>query len=150
MTQPDRPRQLEAHLLTTAGSVRRAYDARLSEIGLNITESGLLQFLHYEQPLSQSQLAQRLYIGKMAAGSVVKGLQQRDLVSRQRDPDDGRAWLISLTTAGAKAALDCIDIDRQVVTELRSNLSKDDQRELRRLLNHLASEAARITVDAES
>lgn len=149
MSTHDQPRhQLEVHLLATAGLMRRAYDARLAELGLNITESGLLQFLRYEQPLSQSELAERLHIGKMAAGTVVKALEKRALVRRERDPDDGRAWLITLTPTGDDAASACIDVDAQVVAELRTSVSKQDQRALRNVLDVIAANAIRVVDDA--
>jgi len=126
--------RLEVHLLATAGLVRRAYNARLAPLGLNITESGLLQYLAYEQPLTQSDLAQRLHIGRMAAGTVVKGLIGRGLLVRGRDPEDGRAWLISLTPAGQELAAACIEVDREVTWSLRAGLSREQQEVLHRLL----------------
>lgn len=150
MSEPGRSgEQLEVHLLATAGMVRRAYDLRLAALGLNITESGLLQYLSYEQPLTQSDLAQRLHIGRMAAGSVVKDLLGRGLLVRARDPQDARAWSVSLTPAGEQLASACAEVDDQVVRGLRAGLSRDDQRNLHRLLGTVRTNAQRV-VDARS
>jgi DNA-binding MarR family transcriptional regulator len=137
--------RLEVNLIATAGLVRRSYDLRLAELGLNITESGLLQYLTYEQPLTQSDLAQRLHIGRMAAGSVVKDLLDRGLIERSRDPDDGRAWLIRLTAAGEELASTCIDVDDEVVRQLRADLSRDDQLVLHRLLDTVRANAQQLS-----
>lgn len=115
--------RLEVHLLATAGLVRRVYNLRFDALGLNLTEAGLLQYLSHEQPLTQSDLAQRLHIGRMAAGTVVKGLLARGLLDRSRDPNDARAWRISLTSAGDELATACMEIDRDVVHALRADLS---------------------------
>ncbi len=130
MTDQPRRDRLEMHLLATAGVVRRAYDERLASVGLNLTESGLLQFLHIDGPMSQAELAARLHIGKMSAGATVKGLLARGLVQRSPNPEDRRAWLIGLTEDGGRAVDACIAIDRVVVAQLRAGLTRADQRAL--------------------
>lgn len=151
MNEPTRSgERLEVHLLATAGLIRRAYDLRFDALGLNLTESGLLQYLAYEQPLTQSDLAQRLHIGRMAAGSVVKDLVQRGLLERSRDPHDARAWLIRLTPAGAELASTCIEIDREVVHGLRAGLSRSDQATLHRLLDTVRANALHLTDPSDS
>lgn len=92
--------RLEVQLLATAGAIRRAYDQRLADLDLNLTESGLLQFLRFEGPMSQAALAARLHVGKMSASATVKGLRERSLVTRTPNPDDRRSWLIDLTEKG--------------------------------------------------
>ena len=146
MTEPSpSDERLEVHLLATAGLVRRAYNLRLAALGLNITESGLLQYLAYEQPLTQSELALRLHIGRMAAGSVVKGLVERGLLERERDPHDARAWAIRLTPSGSELAAACAEVDREVVRGLRADLTRDEQRALHRLLASVRGNARRLT-----
>lgn len=145
-TDPDRE-PLEVHLLVTAGLVRRAYNARLAPHALNLTESGMLQFLAREQPMSQTELAERLHIGRMSAGSVVKSLLQRDLLERERDPDDARAWLIRLTRPGEELAAKCVEVNRAVVSVLRADLSRDDQRSLDQLLRAMRTNAVLLAED---
>jgi DNA-binding MarR family transcriptional regulator len=137
--------RLEVHILATAGLVRRAYNLRLEALDLNITESGLLQYLTYQQPLTQSVLAHLLHIGRMATGTVVKGLIERGLLERTRDPDDGRAWLIRLTSAGEALASACSEIDREVVRALRAGLISEDQATLHRLLDTVRANAQQLS-----
>ncbi len=147
---PSPEERLEVHLLATAGLVRRAYNLRFASLDLNLTESALLQYLAYEQPLTQTDLAQRLHIGRMAAGGVVKGLLQRGLLARARDPRDARAWQIRLTAAGEALATACIEIDRDVVRELRTNLTREEQKTLHRLLSKVRHNAERLADTGET
>jgi len=140
----ERRDRLEMHLLATAGAVRRAYEARLASLGLNLTESGLLQFLHFDGAMTQAALAQRLHIGKMSAGAAVKSLHTRDLVTRTRDPEDGRAWLIDLSPSGVEMVQACIAVDTDVVAVLRAGLDRSEQRRLRTLLAKILTNAGRI------
>lgn len=136
-----RREQLEVHLLATARAVRRAYDTRLAELGLHMTESGLLQTLAVDGPLSQTQLAARLHIGRSAAGSFIEGLLARGLVQRERDPSDGRVWRITNTAAGAAAAAACAEANQDVLQALRAGLAKADQRRLFTLLAQVRTNA---------
>jgi DNA-binding MarR family transcriptional regulator len=142
MTGDDRHEQLEVHLLATAGAVRQAYQRQLAPLGLNLTESGLLQFLHVDGPLSPTALAERLHIGKMSAGAAVKGLQERGLVTRHQNPDDRRSWLVALTGAGREAATACVQVDRTMVARLRTGLDRPQQQALRDLLATVRANAS--------
>lgn len=144
----DPPReQLEMHLLATAGAIRRAYDHALEPLGLNLTESGLLQFLHVDGAQSQVALAARLHVGKMSAGATVKNLLARGLVTRQQNPDDRRSWLIELTPSGVEMVAACIRVDRHVVDRLRDGLDRPDMRILRQLLATVRSNALTTAAD---
>jgi DNA-binding MarR family transcriptional regulator len=140
----DRREQLEVHLLATARAVRRAYDVRLAERDLHMTESGLLQILAIEGSLSQTALAGRLHIGRSAAGTFIEGLAARGLVERRRDPDDGRIWLISNTTAGAALARSCAEMNQEILRDLRAGLTRAEQRQLSTLLATVRTNADQL------
>lgn len=144
MSDGDRAEQLEVHLLATARGVRRAYDTRLAEIGLGMTESGILQTLELEGPLSQSSLAHRLHIGRSATGGFIEALTARGFVERHRAPEDGRVWLVSNTAAGSDAARRCAATNREVLAELRSGLTRSEQRQLAALLDRVRANAAQV------
>ncbi|MEV1172863.1 MarR family winged helix-turn-helix transcriptional regulator [Nonomuraea sp. NPDC049784] len=88
-------------------------------------------------------------IGAIAAGLQVESphvtrhvasLEQRKLVERVRDPDDGRAWRIALTEQGAEVASRC----RRVTTEWFEGALADwpeaDRTELSRLMGKLSDD----------
>ena len=56
-----------------------------------------------QQPLTVSDLATRLGVTKQAAGQIVSDMEERRLVSRRPDPDDGRSRLLELTPEGRRA-----------------------------------------------
>jgi DNA-binding MarR family transcriptional regulator len=80
-------------------------------------------------------LAAHLGITKQAASQLVEQLVQRDYVSRELNPADGRAWLLGLTARGqacAQAAQATVDevtrrwrkqLDRNVWAGLDAGLS---------------------------
>ena len=128
------PARLEIALLRAARSVRRAFDARLRDLDLHMTQASLLSFLRDHGSLTQRELADYLHIGRAAVGSFVDGLEERGLVSRAEDPNDRRAWRVSLREA-SRRIVDAFDVvDAELRTELRAGLTRDERQLLAELL----------------
>ncbi|MBO3748437.1 MarR family transcriptional regulator [Streptosporangiaceae bacterium NEAU-GS5] len=71
------------------------------EGGLSATKVSLLGHLYRRGPLSPKTLAELDRVRVQSLTRVLADLQRDDLVSRTRDPADGRQSLIALTPAGA-------------------------------------------------
>ena len=70
------PARLEMAVLRTARSVRRAFDARLRPLGLNLTQASLLSFLGDLGALTQRELAdQREVVGRLQLERLTAGRQ---------------------------------------------------------------------------
>src|SRR5258708_15628832 len=83
-------RRFESTLMATSRSIRRAYDLRLKEIGLNLSEACLLAYVVEHGPLTQRQVAERIGMGRAPAGSIVDKLSAESLLVRLPDPNDRR------------------------------------------------------------
>jgi len=64
------------------------------------SQTSALYTLGKEGPLRIGDLASRERVTAPTTTRVVAALEQSGLVVRTADPDDGRSWLIELTTAG--------------------------------------------------
>jgi DNA-binding MarR family transcriptional regulator len=85
-------------------------------------------------------LADHLRIVARSATDVVDSLEAADLVTREDDPADRRAVLVSLTEAG-RARLRAIDSARSKVgVELFDALDTAERAELQRLLAKITAE----------
>ncbi|HVW34195.1 MAG TPA: helix-turn-helix domain-containing protein, partial [Acidimicrobiia bacterium] len=61
------PRQtMESLIMATSRNLRRAYDSRLAGVGLKTSEAYLLAHVHTRGPLTQTQLAEGLGLGRAA------------------------------------------------------------------------------------
>ena len=135
--------------MATSRAIRDAYDARFDELGLNLTQASLLVFVHESGPRRQTQLARRLGQGRAATGATVDLLEHRGLVERQADPEDRRAWLVTITPAGKDLVGPINEIDRVLREELRRDIPRSDRQRLAELLLRLQSNLARILSDTE-
>jgi DNA-binding MarR family transcriptional regulator len=100
-------------------------------------------------PQTQTQLADRLGLGRAATGSVVDVLERRGLVVRQRDSRDRRVWRVEATQQGRDVAKPIAEIDQVLRRELRSGISREERQQLAQLLLRLQSNLASVLAEDE-
>jgi DNA-binding MarR family transcriptional regulator len=94
-----------AHALGQLGLYLRNTQWRGEEAeALTPTQVGVLTTLHRHGPARVQALARQLGTRHATMSEVVSALARRDLVAKERDPDDARAVRIALSRAGAIVA----------------------------------------------
>jgi DNA-binding MarR family transcriptional regulator len=107
VTQRDRLDQIDrvsSQLLPRVALLTRLLTSRLGG-ELSRTELGLLNTLS-SGPQRVTDLAELERLAQPTLTQLVQRLEQQGFVSRERQPDDGRVVLVSLTEAGAAALED--------------------------------------------
>jgi DNA-binding MarR family transcriptional regulator len=117
-------RRFESTLMATSKSIRRAYDLLFAEIGLNLSEACLLEYVVEHGPMSQTQVAERIGMGRAPAGTIVDNLSNRSLLRRTPDATDRRVWLLTATDEGNKLAVRIGEVDKDLRTKMRMGLSQ--------------------------
>ncbi len=133
--------------MKTARAIRRAYETRMAELDLNLSQASLLGFLKDSGPLTQTQLAASLGLGRAATGAIIDVMERRGLVERRPNPKDRRVWLVDTTRAGADLAEPVLEIDRVLRDDLRAGISKRERQVLAELLVRLQSNLSGILGD---
>jgi DNA-binding MarR family transcriptional regulator len=87
------------------GLMRDRLNAALAQAtGLNATELEALEHLEEDGPLTQRELAERLFLTSGGTTLLVDRLERAGLVRRRPHPDDRRAVLLELDEAAAAQA----------------------------------------------
>jgi MarR family transcriptional regulator for hemolysin len=142
--------RVESTLMSLARGIRRAYDLRLDELELNLSEASVLAFTEESGPIMQAELAKKLGVGRAAMGSVIDGLEERGLVERRSKPGDRRVWMVATTSEGASMAERISKIDERLRIELRFGVSRKERRELTQLLNRLRENVESVVANESS
>jgi DNA-binding MarR family transcriptional regulator len=137
-------RRFESTLMATSKSIRRAYDLFFGEIGLNLSEACLLEYVVEHGPMSQTQVAERIGMGRAPAGTIVDNLSNRGLIRRSPDSADRRVWLLTATDAGNDLAQRLVQVDKTLRTELRKGLSQEEREQLAATLVRLQLNLANV------
>jgi len=98
-----------------------------------------LGVLRAEPGLRATALANRLHVAPTTASSLIARQVKRGLVSRDRDPDDGRAVALSLTEQGRAVADTIHNQDLSNMELFLSAMSQDEGDQLIYLLGKVAA-----------
>src|SRR5665213_1464075 len=137
-------RRFESTLMATSKSIRRAYDLLFAEIGLKLSEAWLLEYVVEHGPMSQTQVAERIGMGRAPAGTIVDNLSNRSLLRRTPDATDRRVWLLTATDEGNKLAERIGEVDKDLRTIMRRGLSQVEREVLADILLRVQANLASV------
>jgi DNA-binding MarR family transcriptional regulator len=135
---------METILMATSRAMRRAYDNRLAGLDLKLSEAFLLAHVHTHGPLTQTQLAEGLGIGRAATGSIVDALERKDLVERSAHAGDRRVWLVAATERAGPVVEELAAVDVALREELWRGISRAERHQLSEILLRLQGNLAAV------
>jgi DNA-binding MarR family transcriptional regulator len=125
--------------------LRRAYQRassnlveRIGQYDLTAPQFATLARLHERGTLSQNLLGRLVAMEPANIRDVVLRLKKRRLVMTQRDPDDGRLILVSLTPSGISLVNELLPIEIECTAKTLAGLNANEKRLLYDLLARLA------------
>jgi DNA-binding MarR family transcriptional regulator len=114
--------------------------------GPHATQLIVLALLAQHGPLRVGELAGRIPCPQPTATMTVAGLETAGLVTREADPDDGRAARVVITDEGLRTLRSLAEGEAEALTALLATVDEEDLRVLRAaipLLSDLADGATR-------
>jgi DNA-binding MarR family transcriptional regulator len=139
VTRPsyDEPATAEEAVLLAMTRLGRRMRTRLPGEQLDFAAIVLLKALLHGGPVRLSTLAGMLDVDASTVSRQVRQLEDRGLIERMSDPDDGRACLIALSEEGRSRLEEGAQRRRRLVGELVRDWDAGDREQLRLLLSRL-------------
>jgi DNA-binding MarR family transcriptional regulator len=132
-------------LLSQLGShIASAFQARMSEVGVDPRTYAVLMALATQDGQSQRELCARLGIHRNAMVSIVDALESERMVKRKTHPGDRRAFAITLTDKARRLLPDFDQAGRALEDAVTAPLSAVERDTLRELLQRVAAGAGLI------
>jgi DNA-binding MarR family transcriptional regulator len=125
------------HLNRIMHTVGRRLSGHLQDYDLTLAQFGVLAQLQAVPDISQQMLADWLFVSKGNIVGLLNRLEDRGLVERRPDPEDGRTHVVSLTKQGAALAARVVPEHEKLVAECMGVIAPEDQRTLHQLLRTL-------------
>lgn len=109
------------------------------DFGLTESQFAVLEALHHLGPLSQGQLCQKILRSGSNVTTVVDNLERDALVRRERQEEDRRVQIVSLTEQGRSIVKKALPVHVERITRLMGVLSQTEQNELGRICRKLGT-----------
>jgi DNA-binding MarR family transcriptional regulator len=131
------PATAEEAVMVTLARLGRRMRQRMPGEELDFPAILLMKALHHGGPLRLSSLATALDVDASTVSRQVRQLEDRGLLERTGDPDDGRASRIALSPEGRTRLEAGAQRRRTFVGGLMESWRAEDRDQLRSLLNRL-------------
>lgn len=135
------PYQLSIASNAVSGRIAELYQARFE---LKISEWRIMAVLGEAEARTQRELAALTLMDKVAVNRACKALEDRGLVERQPNADDGRSHHVALTMEGQGIYAQIMPLARDVEQQLLEPFSADERAVLRDLLARLRDASGKI------
>ncbi|HEY6836449.1 MAG TPA: MarR family transcriptional regulator [Gaiellaceae bacterium] len=112
--------------------------ARLEAEGFDPYDYSVLAMLDEGAHQAQATIAKALALDPSRLVALLDSLEERSLVERQRDPNDRRRHVVSITTTGERRLAELRDIARELEEEYFEPLDAKTRKALHEILLQLA------------
>jgi MarR family transcriptional regulator, lower aerobic nicotinate degradation pathway regulator len=110
----------------------------LDDAGFETYDYGVLAMLAERARVTQAHIADALALDPSRLVALLDSLEDRGLIMRQRDPEDRRRHVVTITTKGERELAQLREIVGELEEAFLSPLDADDRAKLHELLERLA------------
>ena len=108
-------------LRTTWNSVVKAYNTEASKYNFTMVMGFALLSIDPKNGTPSTSLGPKMGMEPTSLSRTLKNLEERELIERHPNPDDGRGVIIKLTAEGRESR----DIAKQVVQQFNRNIEQE-------------------------
>ena len=119
---------LPYHLRGAFRGYETALGRHLKRYDLPTSQFYILRLQWQEEGDSQKDIAKRAFMSESVASQVIKKMEKRGLLRRKADPEDSRAYLVSLTAIGTKFREVIVKEGIQISAEHTPDISREDMK----------------------
>ena len=135
---------LPFEIAETAHALRKAFDRRASSLGVTRAQWKVLFRLTRYPGLRQVELADMLDVEPITLCRIVDRLEEAELVERQRDPEDRRAWRLQVTDKAKPLVERLKSLGSELVGEAFADIDRSELDQVRGVLARVRENVAAV------
>ena len=101
-------------LYAVSKEIVRKYTPFLDEIGLTYTQYIVMMVMWESKEVSVKELGKRLFLDSGTLTPLLKNLEKKELVTRERSKEDERFLVVSITEKGMKLREKAVEIPAKI------------------------------------
>lgn len=129
--------KLYTKLMRATSSVTEKLHRHLLDYKLSFSQFGVIEALYHLGPLCQKDIGDKILKTSGNITLVIDNLEKRELVKREKDPDDRRRMTVRLTASGQKLVEKIFPDHSKIAHRVFSVLEPEEQNALSLLLKKL-------------
>lgn len=153
LQEPDAKAELDAIVETIVylyTESRRLTKQAAREVGLTGPQLTVIKLLDTFGDLSLSSLSERIRAQNSTVTGIIDRMEREGLVLRERSTSDRRVVYIRLTPKGRQLSKDVLVQPMEIFRDVLSTLSRDDTKDLLRILSKLQKRVRGLVKDREA
>lgn len=115
----------------------KVLNEHLAKYELTIAQFGVLEALYHKGPLRICEIIEKTLSTSGNMTVVIRNLQKSEHIVKERDPEDGRAFIVKLTSKGYSIISEIFPKHLDMLEEAFSNLELDEKHNLLKTLKKL-------------
>lgn len=127
-------------VLRAEKAVVRLLSRELAPLGLKIAQLDLLMNVHRHPGASQQELARRLLVGRSNITMLLPQLEKDGLVVREPDPEDKRAFRLSMTQKGEELLQRALQVYTGIIDRVMAQSSAAECDQMGELMRRIVDE----------
>jgi MarR family transcriptional regulator, organic hydroperoxide resistance regulator len=127
-----------------AQSYRARSDSFMDQIAMHRTQAMVLCRLYVQDGMTQSEIAQQLAVQGATITDILQRMEEANLVSRCRDPEDNRLVRVYLTDAGREKERFIMQQFLKLECAIFAGFEESERDRLRQYLNRALNNMSRI------
>lgn len=135
---------LPFEIAETAHALRKAFNRRASALGVTRAQWKVLFRLTRFPGLRQVELADMLDVEPITLCRIVDRLEEAELVERQRDPEDRRAWRLHVTDKAKPLVERLKSLGSELVDEAFADIDRSELDQVRSVLARVRENVAAV------
>lgn len=136
---PAEPATAEEAVVNAMVRVGKRLRRRVPGDEIEFSSLALLKTIAADGPMRLTTVAAALHLDASTVSRHVRSLEDRGLLERATDPDDGRASQVAITAEGRRSLAEGAQRRRALVGEALADWSDEDRETLRVLLHRLST-----------
>ena len=124
-------------LVRVYSRIQRKLEHSLGKQEMTLAQFEILMTLKNCQGISQQELAEHLLVTKGNVCALVERMEKCGWLERQSDPEDGRAYRLTITALGRTLLKKVLPEQRQIIQEAFGVMTVEESRQLLAQLDRL-------------